>query len=106
MIGEASEEGEEVCVIQLTDIPGGAETFELVAKFCYGVKLEMTAASVVYLRCAAEHLVMTEDYGGANLIQQTEIFLNQVVLRSWKDSVKALHTCVDVLPHAEDLHIV
>ncbi|XP_012075652.1 BTB/POZ domain-containing protein At1g30440 isoform X2 [Jatropha curcas] len=105
LIAEASEEEDEKCVINLPDIPGGAKTFELVAKFCYGVKLELTSSNVVYLRCAAEHLEMTEDYGEANLITQTESFLNQVVLRNWKDSLKALQTCDDILPYAEELQI-
>ncbi|KAK6932093.1 BTB/POZ domain [Dillenia turbinata] len=100
-----SSEGEEGCVIKLPDVPGGARTFELVAKFCYGVKLELTASNVVYLRCAAEQLEMTEEYGEGNLISQTEVFLNQVVLRNWKDSLKALQTCEDVLKHAEELNI-
>lgn len=104
LIAEASE-AEEECAINLPDIPGGAKTFELVAKFCYGVKLELTASNVVYLRCAAEHLEMTEEYGESNLISQTETFLNQVVLRNWKDSLKALQTCDDVLPYAEELHV-
>ncbi|KAM1213161.1 hypothetical protein PS2_004611 [Malus domestica] len=104
LISEASE-GEEGCVITVPDIPGGAKTFELVAKFCYGVKFELSASNVVYLRCAAEHLEMTEDYGEDNLITQTEAFLNQVVLRNWKDSLKALQTCDDILPYAEELNI-
>ncbi|KAL5771877.1 hypothetical protein ACOSQ2_011801 [Xanthoceras sorbifolium] len=106
LIAEASEEGEEKCVINLPDVPGGAKTFELVAKFCYGVKLELTASNVVYLRCAAEHLEMTEEYGEGNLIVQTETFLNQVVLRNWKDSIKALQTADDILLEAEELNIV
>ncbi|XP_058071594.1 BTB/POZ domain-containing protein At1g30440 [Magnolia sinica] len=106
LIAEASDDGEEGCVIQLSDIPGGAKAFELVAKFCYGVKLELTASNVVHLRCAAEHLQMTDEYGEGNLITQTEIFLNQVVLRSWKDSIKALQACEDVLAHADNLHMV
>ncbi|XP_043699638.1 BTB/POZ domain-containing protein At1g30440-like [Telopea speciosissima] len=106
LIAEASDGGEEDCVIQLPDIPGGAKTFELVARFCYGVKLELTASNVVYLRCSAEHLEMTEEYGEGNLIAQAELFLNQIVLRSWKDSLKALQSCEDVLPQAEDLNIV
>ncbi|XP_075666654.1 BTB/POZ domain-containing protein At1g30440 [Castanea sativa] len=105
LIAEASEDVEEGCTINLPEIPGGAKTFELVAKFCYGVKLELTSSNVVYLRCAAEHLEMTEEYGEGNLITQTEVFLNQVVLRSWKDSVKALQSCDDVLPYAEELNI-
>ncbi|KAL5731680.1 hypothetical protein ACHQM5_004385 [Ranunculus cassubicifolius] len=106
LIAETSDNGEEGCVIHLSDIPGGAKTFELVAKFCYGVKLELTSSNVVYLRCAAEHLEMTEEYGDDNLIAQAELFLNQVVLRNWKDSLKALKSCEDVLPLADNLQIV
>nr|GLL30127.1 BTB/POZ domain-containing protein At1g30440 [Ipomoea trifida] len=104
LIAEASE-GENGCIIKLPDVPGGDKTFELVAKFCYGVKLELTAANVVYLRCAAEHLEMSEEYGEGNLISTTEMFLNQVVLRSWKDSLKALQSCDDVSTYAEQLQI-
>ncbi|KAH6810314.1 Pentatricopeptide repeat superfamily protein [Perilla frutescens var. frutescens] len=39
LVAEASQ-GEEGCVIKLPDIPGEAKTFETVAKFCYGVRLE------------------------------------------------------------------
>nr|XP_043619523.1 BTB/POZ domain-containing protein At1g30440 isoform X1 [Erigeron canadensis] len=105
LIADTSEKGDGNCTISLNDIPGGAKTFELVAKFCYGVKHEITASNVVHLRCAAEHLEMTEEYGEDNLISQTEIFFNQVVLRNWKDSLKSLQTCDDVLPHAEELNI-
>lgn len=105
LIEEKSKE-EDDCVISLPDIPGGAKAFELVAKFCYGMKLELTASNVVYLRCAAEYLRMTEEIAEGNLIYQTETFLNQVVLRSWKDSLKALQTCDELLPYAEDLNIV
>ncbi|XP_010905431.1 BTB/POZ domain-containing protein At1g30440 [Elaeis guineensis] len=105
LIKEKSDD-EEGCVIQLHDVPGSAEAFEIVAKFCYGVKLELTASNVVYLRCAAEHLQMTEEIAEDNLIAQTETFLNQVVLHSWKDSLKALQTCDDLLPHAENLQVV
>lgn len=105
LIEEKSNE-EDDRVISLRDIPGGAKAFELVAKFCYGMKLELTASNVVYLRCAAEYLQMTEKIAEGNLIYQTETFLNQVVLRSWKDSLKALQTCDELLPYAEDLNIV
>ncbi|KNA22046.1 hypothetical protein SOVF_037620 [Spinacia oleracea] len=103
-IAEA-DEGEEGSVISLSDLPGGAKMFELVAKFCYGVKLELTASNVVYLRCAAEHLEMTEEYGEGNLIFQTEMFFTQVVLKSWKESLRALQSCDDILPVADQLHI-
>ncbi|XP_010523149.1 PREDICTED: BTB/POZ domain-containing protein At1g30440 [Tarenaya hassleriana] len=105
MIAEASKEGDEKCFIQISDLPGGNKTFELVAKFCYGVKLELTASNVVYLRCAAERLEMTEEYGESNLISQTETFLNHKVLKSWKDSIKALQSCDEVLEDADELNI-
>ncbi|CAN1227663.1 BTB/POZ domain-containing protein At1g30440 [Linum grandiflorum] len=105
LIPEATEEDEEKCTICLSDVPGGAKTFELVAKFCYGQKLELTASNVVYLRCAAEQLEMTEDYGEGNLIVQTETFLNHVVLRNWKDSLKALQTCDLILSYADRLNV-
>lgn len=98
-------EDEKKCVLQLHDIPGGAKTFLLVAKFCYGVKIELTALNVVGLRCAAECLQMSEDYGEGNLVMQTESFLNEIFCY-WTDSIKALETCEEVLPHAEELHIV
>ncbi|KAI3412318.1 uncharacterized protein J3R85_017505 [Psidium guajava] len=105
MITEASEEGEEKCSVVLPDIPGGAKTFELIAKFCYGMKLELTATNVVHLRCAAEHLEMTEEHGEGNLIMKTDNFLNQVVLRSWQDSLKALQTCDDLISYADEHNI-
>ncbi|XP_021714811.1 BTB/POZ domain-containing protein At1g30440-like isoform X1 [Chenopodium quinoa] len=104
LIAEAVE-GEEGSVISLSDLPGGAKMFELVAKFCYGVKLELTSSNVVYLRCAAEHLEMTEEYGEGNLIFQTETFLIQVVLKSWKESLRALQTCDNILSFADQLNI-
>ncbi|WOK99515.1 BTB/POZ domain-containing protein [Canna indica] len=105
LIEEYSDE-EEDTVIKLNDVPGGAQAFELVAKFCYGVKLELTSSNIVQLRCAAEHLEMTEEIAEGNLINQTENFFNQTVLHSWKDAIKALQTCDDLLPHAENLQII
>ncbi|KAK7245624.1 hypothetical protein RIF29_40472 [Crotalaria pallida] len=105
LIAESSNEDGSNCVVQLHDIPGGAKTFKLISRFCYGVKIEVTALDVVGLRCAAEYLQMTENYGDGNLIAQTEAFLNEV-FSNWSDSIKALETCEQVQTFAEDLHIV
>ncbi|XP_016470393.1 BTB/POZ domain-containing protein At5g03250-like [Nicotiana tabacum] len=105
LIKESSNDDGSVCVLQLSDIPGGAKAFELVAKFCYGVKIELTPLNIVSLRCASEYLQMTEETGDGNLITQTEVFLNDV-FGNWTDTIKALETCEEVLPHAEELHIV
>lgn len=93
------------CILQLSQLPGGAKSFELVAKFCYGVKIELTSMNVVSLRCAAEYLQMTEEYGEGNLIAQTEAFLSEV-FGNWTDTIKALETCEEALSHAEELQIV
>ncbi|GAB2250597.1 hypothetical protein Droror1_Dr00016847 [Drosera rotundifolia] len=91
--------------IQLNDIPGGAKIFLLVAKFCYGIRTELNALNVVRLRCAAEYLQMTEEYGEGNLIFQTEHFLDDV-FASWYDSLRALESCEKVLAQAERLQVV
>lgn len=92
--------------IMLVDLPGGAEAFELAAKFCYGVAVELTPANVAALRCAAEYLEMTDDLEEGNLVTKTEAFLSFVVLASWKDSITVLQSCMELLPWAESLQIV
>ncbi|MCE3052517.1 hypothetical protein HAX54_052804 [Datura stramonium] len=107
-IEEEDEENEEdqQCCISLPDFPGGSETFETAAKFCYGVKIELSASNVAPLRCAGEYLEMTEEYSEDNLISKTERFLSQTVLKSIKDSIRTLNSCKNILPLAETLGIV
>uniref|UniRef100_A0A7N0ZXT4 Root phototropism protein 3 n=1 Tax=Kalanchoe fedtschenkoi TaxID=63787 RepID=A0A7N0ZXT4_KALFE len=92
--------------IVLDDLPGGAEAFELAAKFCYGIAVDLTASNISGLRCAAEYLEMTEDLEEGNLIFKTEAFLSYVVLSSWRDSILVLKTCEKLSPWAENLQIV
>ena len=56
-----------VVEVELPDLPGGHGAFELAAKFCYGVVVDITAANVVVLHCAAEYLEMTEELEEGNL---------------------------------------
>ncbi|XP_024980199.1 BTB/POZ domain-containing protein At5g03250-like isoform X2 [Cynara cardunculus var. scolymus] len=105
LIGDNPNEDGLACVVHLNDIPGGVKAFELIAKFCYGVKLEITSHNVISLRCAAEYLQMTDDYGAENLITQTEIFLNEV-FTTWSDTMNALESCEEVLSDAEELHLI
>ncbi|CDY10395.1 BnaCnng02960D [Brassica napus] len=105
LIEESSNDDGSACVLTLDEIPGGGKTFELITKFCYGVKIELTALNVVALRCAADYLDMTDSYGERNLVGTTETFLNEV-FSNWTDSIKALQTCEEVTDHAEDLNII
>ncbi|XP_057428599.1 root phototropism protein 3-like [Lotus japonicus] len=92
--------------IVMDDIPGGPEAFEIAAKFCYGVAVDLTAGNISGLRCAAEYLEMTEDLEEGNLIFKTEAFLSYVVLSSWRDSIVVLKSCEKLSPWAENLQIV
>ncbi|GFY82510.1 phototropic-responsive NPH3 family protein [Actinidia rufa] len=92
--------------LEILDLPGGAWTFELAAKFCYGMNFEITASNVADLRCAAEFLEMTEDYSEENLIARTETYLNEVVVLSLEKSVQVLSACETLLPVAEELGIL
>ncbi|XP_021770684.1 BTB/POZ domain-containing protein At5g03250-like [Chenopodium quinoa] len=105
LIGEFTSEDGSSCIVRLDEVPGGSKAFELVAKFCYGMKLEINPSNVVSLRCAGEYLEMTEEYGEGNLIAQTEAFFSEV-FSSWTDSMQALVTCEEVLEQAEEAHVV
>ncbi|XP_066371267.1 BTB/POZ domain-containing protein NPY1-like [Miscanthus floridulus] len=104
LIIEASQNGTDEVVIQ--DIPGGVKTFEICAKFCYGMVVTLNAYNVVAARCAAEYLGMTEDVEKSNLIFKIEVFLNSGIFRSWKDSIIALQTSDALLPWSEELKLV
>lgn len=80
-------------MIELKDFPGGSPTFELAMKFCYGINFEITASNVVALRCAAGYLEMTEDSKEKNLIVRAEYYLDQIVFRSFHESVLVLCSC-------------
>jgi hypothetical protein len=70
-----------------SECPGGPEIFEMVANFCYGSTILMESSSVAALRCMAEYLHMSEEYGKANLCQRSELYLTQVRIArtlSWK----------------------
>ncbi|XP_024531040.1 root phototropism protein 3 isoform X1 [Selaginella moellendorffii] len=92
--------------IKLVGVPGGPEAFELAARFCYGMPIDLNASNVAALRCAAEYLEMVEELEEGNLIAKTEAFLALVVLASWKDTLTVLLSCEKLHPWAEDLQIV
>ncbi|XVF89403.1 hypothetical protein PTKIN_Ptkin19aG0127500 [Pterospermum kingtungense] len=92
--------------INMVDFPGGPKTFEICAKFCYGMTVTLNAYNVVAARCAAEYLEMTEDVDRGNLIFKIEVFLNSSIFRSWKDSIIVLQTTKSLLPWSENLKIV
>ncbi|MCO5583271.1 hypothetical protein L7F22_037180 [Adiantum nelumboides] len=92
--------------VELDGVPGGAEGFELAAKFCYGACVEISKHNVALLRCVAEFLDMSEEHGENNLVSQTESYLERLPTKTFKDIVATLQSCETLLPLAEDLKIV
>lgn len=66
--------------IRLTEFPGGAAAFEIVAKYCYGLEIELTVENIAPVYCACRVLKVAE------LERSTEAYMTDYVLR---DPVKA-----------------
>ncbi|KAK7367605.1 hypothetical protein VNO80_09620 [Phaseolus coccineus] len=96
----------DVSSIELSDVPGGAEAFELAAKFCYGINFEINVENIATLRCVAEYLEMTEDYSVGNLVGRTDAYLNEVALKTIAGAVSVLHMSETLLPIAEKTKLV
>ncbi|XP_055803786.1 BTB/POZ domain-containing protein SR1IP1-like [Solanum dulcamara] len=96
----------DVSTIEIPDIPGGGEAFELAAKFCYGINFEISTENIAVLRCAAEYLEMTEDYAVGNLVERTEAYFNVVASKSLAGAVTILHSSENLLPIAEKVKLV
>ncbi|XP_010519572.1 PREDICTED: BTB/POZ domain-containing protein DOT3 isoform X2 [Tarenaya hassleriana] len=92
--------------LKLENFPGGAETFESILRFCYGLPLDLNPHNTAQLRCASEFLDMTEEYEDGNLISKTDAFITFVILASWKDTLAVLKSCENLCPWAENLQIV
>ena len=96
----------DVSFIELPEVPGGAEAFELAAKFCYGINFEINVENIATLRCVAEYLEMTEDYSVGNLVGRTDAYLNEVALKTIAGAVSILHMSENLLPIAERAKLV
>ncbi|KAL8149036.1 hypothetical protein AgCh_006157 [Apium graveolens] len=95
-----------ICRINVTGVPGGAVAFELAAKFCYGVNIDITLSNIAMLRCAAHYLEMTEEFSDKNLIPRTEGYLKEMVLPSISNSISVLHHCETLRPLSEEINLV
>ncbi|KAG6770946.1 hypothetical protein POTOM_022289 [Populus tomentosa] len=92
--------------IQLHDIPGGEAAFELCAKYCYGITINLSAHNFVSAFCAAKFLRMTEAVEKGNFVLKLEAFFNSCILVGWKDSIITLQTTVKLTEWSENLGII
>ncbi|XP_011095883.1 BTB/POZ domain-containing protein At5g47800 isoform X2 [Sesamum indicum] len=92
--------------LDLHDIPGGEEAFELCAKFCYGITINLSAHNFVSAFCAAKFLRMTEAVEKGNLAMKLEAFFSSCILEGWKDSILTLQNTEKVYEWSENLGII
>lgn len=92
--------------IELLSLPGGAESFELAAKFCYGINFEITASNVAQLFCVSDYLEMVEEFSNNNLGSRTEEYLESIVCKNLEMCVEVLQQCENLLSLADELKIV
>ncbi|CAK9177161.1 unnamed protein product [Ilex paraguariensis] len=92
--------------LELHDIPGGEDAFELCAKFCYGITINLSAHNFVSAICAAKFLRMTEAVDKGNFIMKLEAFFTSCILEGWKDSIVILQTTGRLPEWSENLGII
>lgn len=92
--------------LELHDIPGGEEAFELCAKYCYGITINLSAHNFVSSFCAAKFLRMSEAVEAGNFVTKLEAFFSSCILESWKDPIVTLHNTEKVFEWSENLGIV
>ncbi|XVE87003.1 hypothetical protein DITRI_Ditri18aG0080800 [Diplodiscus trichospermus] len=83
-----------------------AETFALVADFCYGTHLLVTPFNVASLLLAAELLEMTEinkGDGDQNLKQMAESYFHRFVAVNREYATIVFKSCLSLLPEAETM---
>ncbi|CAM0906188.1 unnamed protein product [Alopecurus aequalis] len=91
--------------VVLHGFPGGAEAFELVARFCYtsGSGLAVTAANACALRCAAQFMEMADAPASTkpSLVKMTEKVLEEMPHWPWQSVVDAVKECQRLFPLSE-----
>ncbi|KAM4093267.1 hypothetical protein ACB094_06G102100 [Castanea mollissima] len=82
------------------DFPGGAESFELMSRFCYNNgKTQISPYNICLLHCAAQFMEMNNSISGThNLLEQTDKSLKEINYWTWSELLIALKQCQDLLP--------
>ncbi|KAK8674385.1 hypothetical protein V6N13_112677 [Hibiscus sabdariffa] len=96
----------DISKVELMNLPGGVESFELAAKFCYGINFEITSLNVAQLCCVSDYLEMTEEFSEDNLGSCAEEYLESIVCKNLQMCVEVLQQCENLLPLADELKIV
>ncbi|KAL2495515.1 BTB/POZ domain-containing protein [Forsythia ovata] len=106
LCSESDEEDSSNITLELHDIPGGEDAFELCAKFCYGITINLSAHNFVPAFCASKFLQMTEAIEKVNFVTRLEVFFSSCILEGWKDSIVTLQNTGRLYEWSENLGIV
>ncbi|KAK8562558.1 hypothetical protein V6N13_018860 [Hibiscus sabdariffa] len=79
------------------DFPGGAENFELMARFCYNNgEIVVNPSNISLLYSAAEFMEMNDSVSGnCNLLEKTKKCVEEIGYWTWSDLLVALKHCQD-----------
>ncbi|KAK1413393.1 hypothetical protein QVD17_35165 [Tagetes erecta] len=72
------------------DIPTTPPMFEIIARFCYGLKVDFTPENIIPLSCLACYLGMTDSHSPHNLLNQSLSFFKHKVIKGWNESLRSL----------------
>lgn len=91
LFGKSASTGQNLKVV-FHDFPGGAEIFELIARFCYNNgSIEISPTNLTVLHSAAHFMEMNKSvYKFDNLIEHMEKSLEEISYWTWSDLLLAL----------------
>ncbi|KAE8654806.1 Phototropic-responsive NPH3 family protein, putative isoform 2 [Hibiscus syriacus] len=80
------------------DFPGGAENFDLIARFCYNNgEIDVNPSNISLLYSAAEFMEMNDSVSGnCNLLEKTKKCIEEIGYWTWPDLLVALKHCQDL----------
>ncbi|GLT32049.1 hypothetical protein SLA2020_067430 [Shorea laevis] len=86
------------------EFPGGAEGFELIARFCYdNGRAEITPSNLVLLNCAVQFMEIESNGPSLSIVDQTVKSLEGISMWTWSELLVALKACQDFLPASSSL---
>nr|GEV14854.1 hypothetical protein [Tanacetum cinerariifolium] len=74
----------------ISDIPTTPQIFEIMARFCYGIKVNFTPENVIPISCLACYLGMTDSHSPNNLLSSAITFFEHKVITGWNESLRSL----------------
>jgi hypothetical protein len=76
--------------MRINDFPGGPAAFQNVAKWCYGIDIELTVDDIALTYCGARYLVIPD------LEKTTDAFMTEIVLPDPRKAAKVLKVATEI----------